>query len=125
LIVLGTGMSINNTRAALEALLGIGGVFRRTPKFDLRARSDRWHAKPYALTIDPIVWVEVMAALFAFTICLLDYLSPAWSIGPWIWIYASGYACVAGLSLWQGAGREWARRAMLPWREARDLSVAE
>ncbi|MBI3733999.1 MAG: glycosyltransferase, partial [Chloroflexi bacterium] len=48
LVVLGTGMSINNARAAVEALLGINSAFRRTPKFDLRSRADQWRASRYS-----------------------------------------------------------------------------
>ncbi len=114
-VVLGTGMSINNTKAAIEALAGIDSSFRRTPKFDLRSRADRWCTNPYSLPRDPIVWAELLAASLAFAIYLFGLIWPQWRASQWLLIYACGYGYVAGLSLWQGWGRELSRR-MRRWQ---------
>jgi len=105
LVLLGTGLSLSNTRAAWEALWGIEGTFRRTPKFDLRDRHDRWEQSGYALSHDRLAWVELGLGIYAlalFTASLFVNHVPA---TPWLMVYALGYGYVAGMSLWQSLGR--------------------
>ncbi len=104
LIVLGTGMSLNNTRAAIEALLGVDNTFKRTPKFDLRTRADQWWHKRYSLPRDPIVLVEIVSAMLAVIFYVVGNLEAAGRVSQWLLIYAIGYGYVAGLSVWQSAG---------------------
>lgn len=47
LMALGIGLSLNNGRAALEALLGHQSEFKRTPKFRLEGRNGTWKKKLY------------------------------------------------------------------------------
>lgn len=47
LMALGIGLSINNGRAALEALLGQQSDFNRTPKFRLEGKKGTWKKKIY------------------------------------------------------------------------------
>ena len=46
-LALGVGMSLNNARAVLEALVGRQSEFVRTPKYDIQERNQRWHHKRY------------------------------------------------------------------------------
>jgi hypothetical protein len=118
LTVLGAGMSLNNTRAALEALLGIESSFKRTPKFDLRSRADQWSSKRYFVPINVLVLAEVAAAGLAFGVILAGYQGKTAQLNVWYLVYASGYGYVALLSLWQAYGREIVRRLALQWRAA-------
>ncbi len=52
LMWLGSGVALNNTRAIVEALLGVRNIFHRTPKFRIEARGDRWLGSSYALPLD-------------------------------------------------------------------------
>jgi hypothetical protein len=101
LIALGTGLSVNNTRAVVEAILGINSEFKRTPKFAVTGSSTQWRTSAYTLPRDPTAWIELMLALYA--IGLLG-----WSIGHGIWwlvfwllLYAGGYGFIAYLSFVQ------------------------
>jgi hypothetical protein len=107
LIMLGTGMSLNNTRGALEALLGIESGFKRTPKFAAHGRSDakRMRSHHYTLPRDPIVWAEMGAALLAFAVYGLGQWGASWHINQWMLMYGLGYGYVAGLSVWEGVRR--------------------
>jgi cellulose synthase/poly-beta-1,6-N-acetylglucosamine synthase-like glycosyltransferase len=107
LIMLGTGMSLNNTRGALEALLGIASGFKRTPKFAVHGRSDakRMRSHHYTLPRDPIVWAEISAALLAFVVYGLGQWGASWHINQWMLMYGLGYGYVAALSLWEGVRR--------------------
>jgi cellulose synthase/poly-beta-1,6-N-acetylglucosamine synthase-like glycosyltransferase len=123
--LLGAGMSINNTRAALEALLGVDSVFRRTPKFDLRTCADQWRAKQYALPNDAIVWAELAAATLAFVAMLPGIWGHAVNVNQWLLIYGAGYGYVAVLSLWQGHGRRAVRCAAMRLPEPRELTALD
>ena len=123
--LLGAGMSINNTRAALEALLGIDSVFRRTPKFDLRSRADHWRANQYALPNDPIVWAELAAAVLAFAALLLGISGYIAHVNQWLLIYGAGYGYVALLSLWQSLGHAVVGRARTGLPEPREVTIAD
>jgi len=106
LVFLGTGLSVNNTRAVAEALLGVRSAFLRTPKFNLRGQDRAWRSNPYALPRDPTTWIEM--ALAGYAIALLAYvlLTGVWGLVPWLLIYAGGYSYIAGLSFiqaWQRA----------------------
>ncbi|MBI5876063.1 MAG: glycosyltransferase [Chloroflexi bacterium] len=110
LIVLGTGMSLNNTRAAVEAILGVDNTFKRTPKFDLRSRADQWWHKRYSLPRDPIVLAELLAAVAALAFYVVGNHEAAGRVSQWLLIYAMGYGYVGGLSIWQNAGGDFRLR---------------
>lgn len=109
LLGLGTGLSVNNSRAVFEALLGIPSGFKRTPKFAITQSAQNWHNSAYVLPSDPTVWAE--AALGVYAICLLLYslFHGLWWLLPWLSLYAGGYVYIAYLSMRQA----WQKRSAL------------
>jgi cellulose synthase/poly-beta-1,6-N-acetylglucosamine synthase-like glycosyltransferase len=117
IIMLGAGLSLTTTRAALEGLTGAGGhVFLRTPKFAADGRGAQgagtWHTSAYALPRDPLVWVELVMALYALALTVYFVVTGAWSMATWPLIYVAGYGYVAGLSLLQARRVQRARAAV-------------
>src|SRR5262245_52775069 len=47
LMSVGIGLSVSNSKAVLEALLGIKSSFKRTPKYRIESKKDRWATKKY------------------------------------------------------------------------------
>src|SRR5207247_5241461 len=47
LMSLGIGLSVSNSKAVMEALLGIKTSFKRTPKYHIESKADRWVTKKY------------------------------------------------------------------------------
>src|SRR5216110_1517140 len=47
LMSVGIGLSVSNSKAVMEALLGIKSSFKRTPKYRIESRKDRWVSKNY------------------------------------------------------------------------------
>ena len=47
LMSLGIGLSVNNSKAVLEALFGYETEFKRTPKYCIEKNSDHWQHKKY------------------------------------------------------------------------------
>ena len=101
LAVLGTGISLSNTRAVFSALFNPTSTFRRTPKFDIRNRSDRWQDKRYVPTFDPVTFGELFLCWYAFQAASLAWELHAYGVLPFLLLYLFGYGYVGGLTLYQ------------------------
>ena len=116
LMLLGTGVALNNTRAVIEALLGVSSAFQRTPKFHIQTRSDRWIDSPYALPLDGIVVGELMLAMYALaTVAMALQEGNVYAV-PFLLLYVGGFGYVGLLGLWD-ARRDlglWLRRIFKP-----------
>lgn len=100
LLIFGTGIALNNTKAILEALLNVDGAFVRTPKFRIEKRSDTWVDKRYH---PPIPWLSFLEALLALY-CVYGvvlFLQRGRIVDPFLFLYTVGFASVASLSLWE------------------------
>jgi cellulose synthase/poly-beta-1,6-N-acetylglucosamine synthase-like glycosyltransferase len=65
LALLGLGLSVSNTRAVLEGLLGVASGFKRTPKFGATGQPAGRVAIPEVMRPEPIIWWEGLTALYA------------------------------------------------------------
>ncbi len=101
LAVLGTGISLANSWAVGAALFNQGGSFRRTPKFNVRNRQDRWQDKHYRLGLDGITIGELVLCGYSAWAIRAALEAGAWGILPFLLLYLLGYGYVGGLSLWQ------------------------
>jgi cellulose synthase/poly-beta-1,6-N-acetylglucosamine synthase-like glycosyltransferase len=109
LLLLGAGLALNNTLAMLRAVLGRGGEFQRTPKFDIRDARDHWQGSAYALRCSPLVWGELLMAVAAQSAALIEWLRTGYVLF-WLVICGLGYAYVAATSLLQ-SWQAWRRAA--------------
>ncbi|MBI9046257.1 MAG: glycosyltransferase [Anaerolineaceae bacterium] len=100
LVLLGLGISFNNSRAALQGLFSSeNGVFVRTPKFGPQKKGQYWTRGPYVLDGDLWIWGEALLSCYALIGILLPGNKPgSWSI-PWLMIYSVGFAYVALMSI--------------------------
>lgn len=101
LLIFGTGIALNNTKAILEALFNVSGTFVRTPKFGIEKRSDTWVEKRYR---PPVPWLSLFEALLALY-CIygvsLFIQRGTHLVDPFLLLYSFGFASVALLSLWE------------------------
>jgi cellulose synthase/poly-beta-1,6-N-acetylglucosamine synthase-like glycosyltransferase len=69
LMSVGIGLSINNTRAVVEALFHKDSEFARTPKYRIEANADEWVGKKYrqSVAVQPIIEL-VLGAYFTATV---------------------------------------------------------
>ncbi len=107
LIALGTGLSVNNTLAVGQALLNIPSEFQRTPKFAVTGQNRTWQKSTYALPRTPTAWIELLLALYSWSLLVTALLNQMWWVAPWVLLYAAGYTYVSGLAFVQA----WQRRA--------------
>src|SRR3954464_4425950 len=61
LMSFGIGLTVTNTRAVVEALLGVQTSFKRTPKYSVQKKSDKSLAAPkYRRRLGWVPWVELL-----------------------------------------------------------------
>jgi cellulose synthase/poly-beta-1,6-N-acetylglucosamine synthase-like glycosyltransferase len=106
LALLGTGLALSNTLAIARGLLGRGMPFRRTPKFHIERRGDRWIGNRYALPFQWVTLGELGLAAYA-----LVTIGVALAVGnylavPFLLLYVGGYGYI-GL---HGLRDAWASR---------------
>jgi cellulose synthase/poly-beta-1,6-N-acetylglucosamine synthase-like glycosyltransferase len=104
LALLGTGIALNNTRAVIEALRGLGGPFARTPKFRLEGGGGRWAESSYRLPLGWTTLGEVLLALYALGTVLLAWRAGNLYAVPFMLLYAGGFGLTALLGVWQAWG---------------------
>jgi cellulose synthase/poly-beta-1,6-N-acetylglucosamine synthase-like glycosyltransferase len=98
-MTLGIGLAVNNTRAVLEGLFCRAGAFRRTPKFHLEERRDRWWGKRYRSSVRLHVLAELaLGAYFAWAMVALARAG-LWAPLPFFFLYLFGFLYVGGLSV--------------------------
>lgn len=113
LMALGTGLSLNNTKAVYEAVRGVQSEFKRTPKFAVIDRPANqasgpvadppagWQESAYALPRNPIVWAELTLAIYALGLLVYCLWAGVWWVSFWVLLYVSGYSYIAGLAFVQ------------------------
>ena len=111
-MALGIGLSVNNARAVVEALMGYQTGFVRTPKHGVQGRGESVARKRYrtAGTLQPLVELA-LAAYMTYGIAWL-WERRVYSSIPFLVLFQLGFSYVALVSLWEGLrGRvvRWAR----------------
>ena len=109
-LLLGIGIAPNNGRAVLEGLFNRGGEFRRTPKFHIEHRGDRWADKRYALALTTDLLLDLAFALYALVTIIAAWMRQhVWAL-PFLGLYMGGLSLVILVGLWQGVRRHGLRR---------------
>ncbi|MGE9269792.1 MAG: glycosyltransferase [Verrucomicrobiales bacterium] len=93
LMVVGFGICVSNTRAVLEALLGVQSSFVRTPKSGSQ-KSKAYRAKPTA-----IPWLEVLAGVYCLISLVIYSVAGSFGIAPFLILYVAGFFLVGISSL--------------------------
>ncbi len=99
LTVVGAGLSLNNSRAVVEAVLKRRSEFLRTPKFGLEGRRGTWRGSRYALRGTGETVAEIAFAAYGIAGAALAVASDNWWALPWTALFAAGFLTVAALSV--------------------------
>jgi cellulose synthase/poly-beta-1,6-N-acetylglucosamine synthase-like glycosyltransferase len=113
LILVGSGITLSNTRAVIEALLGVGNIFRRTPKFNIHSASDQWQDSVYRLPLDGMIVGELALGLYSLMGAVFAIINGHYFAVPFILLYALGFGYIGLLGLWD------ARVELGDWLSAR------
>jgi cellulose synthase/poly-beta-1,6-N-acetylglucosamine synthase-like glycosyltransferase len=112
LMAVGIGLSINNSRAVLEAVGGHQSEFKRTPKYNL-GHGQGVASRRYRGRVTRDTWIELTLALY-FTIAIAATAAAGiWGAVPFLLLFQIGYGYTAILTFSQAA-----RRSQLAGAEA-------
>jgi len=100
LLLLGTGIAMNNSIAVLAAITRRGNTFRRTPKFSVERENDSWNSKRYALPMSWEVIGEGALSVYAFIGVVIAWQHHLYWTLPYLILYSASFAFVGSLSLW-------------------------
>ncbi len=100
LLLLGTGLALNNSIAVFQAFTRRGNTFRRTPKFSVAADSDSWGEKRYALTLGWETLGECVLAVYALIGAAIAWQQHAYWTLPYLLLYAASFGFTGALSIW-------------------------
>src|SRR5450759_1488957 len=64
LMALGIGLTVTNTIAVIEALVGKQTAFARTPKYRVESKKDRVGAKKYRKRLGWVPWIELLIGIY-------------------------------------------------------------
>jgi len=102
LMALGIGLTITNTKAVIEALIGKESAFARTPKYNVESRKDKVSATKYRRRLGWVPWVElVIGCYFALTVYYAVQNENFVTI-PFLLLFVVGYWYTGLMSLLQG-----------------------
>ncbi len=99
LMIVGTGIAVSNTRAVIEAVLGIKSGFVRTPKRAFTGNHGGAKAATYRLPLDLDFAIEATLAVYS-AIGLILYIDGGkLLIGPFLLLYTLGFGTMAFATL--------------------------
>jgi cellulose synthase/poly-beta-1,6-N-acetylglucosamine synthase-like glycosyltransferase len=102
LMALGIGLSINNSRAVIEALRGRTSPFHRTPKYNLR-RGESVQTRRYRGAVNRDTWIELSLAVYFAGAVIAAAASGLWGSIPFLLLFEVGYAYTSLVALAQAA----------------------
>ncbi|MGD9091887.1 MAG: glycosyltransferase family 2 protein, partial [Anaerolineales bacterium] len=101
LILLGMGVSLNNSRAVGSALRGSDSTFLRTPKFNVSEGENKVNSNNYLLPRDFTLWLELLLGFYSLGMLGYSLLNGRWELIVWLVLYTLGFFYVAALNLLQ------------------------
>jgi hypothetical protein len=102
LVMLGVGITVNNTRAVMEALFGVRSAFERTPKTGVMRQGRRWQCGRYErIRVSASTWLEMVLALYTLAITIIALRQGNWVGSLFSLLYTLGFTWVMGATLWE------------------------
>lgn len=94
-----TGISVNNTVAVFDAIFSKKNEFLRTPKFGIRAKSDKWKHKDYVLPFNRTTLLEIFFSSYGCLAVFICIFSSNIFFLPIVTIQTIGFVYVTYLSI--------------------------
>ena len=101
LMSIGIGLSINNTRAVVEALLNKQSDFNRTPKYRIEGDADEWVSKKYRQSVAVQPLVELMLGLYFTWTVFYALANQIYGTVPFLVLFQIGFLYTGLLSIVQ------------------------
>jgi cellulose synthase/poly-beta-1,6-N-acetylglucosamine synthase-like glycosyltransferase len=101
LMSIGIGLSINNTRAVIEALFNKQSEFTRTPKYHIERDGDEWVGKKYRQTVAVQPLIELALGLYFTATVFYALANQIYGTLPFLVLFQIGFLYTGLLSLIQ------------------------
>ena len=101
LMSVGIGLSVSNSKAVLEALLGIQSSFIRTPKFRIEVVRENWKRKRYRARVGLLPYCEIALGLYFAVMVLYAVDTSIYGTIPFLLLFMTGYLYTGLMSLLQ------------------------
>jgi cellulose synthase/poly-beta-1,6-N-acetylglucosamine synthase-like glycosyltransferase len=106
LMALGIGLTITNSKAVIEALLGVKSPFARTPKYrvgSMESKSDRAaRARKYRRRLGLVPWIELLVGAYFSAAVYYAVTNENYLTVPFLLLFVLGYWYTGLMSLLQG-----------------------
>jgi len=102
LMALGIGLTITNTVAVIEALVGKQTAFARTPKYRVESKKDKVGAKKYRKRLGWIPWIELLIGTWFALAVFYAFDNENYVTVPFLLLFVIGYWYTGLMSLLQG-----------------------
>lgn len=99
LLVYNAGMSVNNSVAVFDAILGKKNEFLRTPKYGIITKEDDWKNKAYNLPFTQTTLLELFFGVYGIIGIFISVFSGNPVFAPIIGLQAVGFFYIAYMSL--------------------------
>lgn len=99
LLLFGEGISLSNSLAFLEGLIGTKGFFDRTPKYAIVTRHDTWRGKRYMTPFSWTAFGEIGLAAYGIIVILMALIKRSFLLVPNIAFQTLGFLYVSGLTI--------------------------
>ncbi len=108
-MAIGIGLTVTNSRAVIEALLGIKSSFKRTPKFRIESKADKALDRPAASRYRrKIGWSPLLELALGTAFAWVTWyavVNENYLTLPFLLIFVVGYFTTGFLSIFQGSSR--------------------
>ncbi len=118
LMSVGIGLSVNNTRAVIEALFNSQSEFTRTPKYHIEGDADEWVGKKYRQTVAVQPLCELALGLYFTATVFYALAQGIYATVPFLVLFQVGFLYTGLLSIVQQyAGAEVVAAGLQPGRQ--------
>ena len=107
LMALGIGLTITNTKAVIEALLGIKSAFVRTPKYRVARKGEKSQAAKYRKRLKLAPWIELLMGCYFAGAIYYTFTNNNFFTAPFLILFVVGYWYTGLMSLLQGRFERW------------------
>src|SRR5262245_61579412 len=109
LMSVGIGLSVSNSKAVLEALLGIKSSFKRTPKYRIESKKDRWATKKYLRGTGLMPLLELILGVYFGFVVLYAIMNQNYPTVPFLMLFVVAFAYMGVMSLLHLTWHRWLR----------------
>jgi cellulose synthase/poly-beta-1,6-N-acetylglucosamine synthase-like glycosyltransferase len=107
LMAVGIGLTVTNTKAVMEALLGIKSAFVRTPKYRVAQKGEKSQAAKYRKRLKLAPWIELLLGCYFAAAIYYTFRNDNYFTAPFLILFVVGYWYTGLMSLLQGRFERW------------------